>query len=68
MDQIKNFLSQIDRLTTKGFLSRQSIRLLNPLERILLAKANFAMNDRWQLVVDKTDDIYSDFFNQIWKR
>jgi putative sugar O-methyltransferase len=68
MDQIKNFLHQIDRLTTDLFLSRQMIDSCNITESVHLSKDNFKMPERWQLSVDKTDDIYPIYFNQIWKR
>jgi len=68
IDQIRNFLHHIDRLTTRAFLSRQVQRWVNPLERHAVTKATFAMPDSWQLVLDKVDDIHPDFFNQIWKR
>jgi putative sugar O-methyltransferase len=68
IDQIRNFLSQIDRLTTKAFLSRQFLKWKNPLDKISIAKDTFRMNSRWELSLDKVDDIYPDFFNHIWVR
>ena len=67
-EQIKNFLNQIDRLTTSAFLSRQQINSINPMELIPLTKADFAMHERWKLILDTEDEIYPMFFNQIWKR
>ncbi len=68
LDQIKNFIHNIDRLTSTAFLSRQQIHSVNPVERISLSKANYKMPKRWQLILDKADDIYPSFFNQIWRR
>lgn len=68
VDQIKNFLGQIDRLTTTAFLSRQWLKWENPLDKHSVAKDTFSMNGRWKLGLDKIDDIYPDFFNQIWVR
>lgn len=68
LDQIQNFLHHIDRLASGAFLSRQQQYSVNPVEGVPLSKAEFSMPDRWQLIVDKEDDIYPLFFNQIWKR
>jgi putative sugar O-methyltransferase len=68
LDQIKNFLFHIDRLTTGIFLSRQMIDSCNIVESVHLSKDNFRMPEWWQLLVDKVDDIYPIYFNQIWKR
>ncbi len=68
LDQIRNFLHHIDRVTSKGFLSRQQQQSINPVEQVPLSKAHFSMPERWSLVLDKEDDIYPLFFNQIWKR
>ena len=68
LDQIQNFLHHIDRVTSEAFLSRQQQHSVNPVEGVPLSKADFSMPDRWQLIVDKEDDIYPLFFNQIWKR
>jgi len=68
LDQIQNFLNHIDRVTSGAFLSRQQQHSFNPMECVPLSKADFSMPDRWRLIVDKEDDIYPLFFNQIWKR
>ena len=68
LDQIKNFLGHIDRLTKSAFLSRQQIKSRNPIEQTTLTKKDYAMSNRWRLIVDKGDDIYPEYFNQIWKR
>ncbi len=68
IDQIRNFLNQIDRVTTRAFLSRQWIKWDNPLDGHSVAKDTFGMNRRWRLHVDKLDDIYPEFFNQVWVR
>lgn len=67
-DQIQNFLHQIDRLTSVAFLSRQQLNSCNPVELVPLSKDDFSLPDRWGLIVNKVDDIYPIFFNQIWKR
>ena len=68
LDQIKNFLSQIDRLTSRAFLSRQQEKSFNPIELTPLTKNDFALPSRWLLILDKLDEIYPDYFNQIWTR
>jgi putative sugar O-methyltransferase len=68
IDQIQNFLHQIDRLTTVAFLSRQWLQAVNLMENTYFTKSNYNMPYRWQLILDKVDDIHPDFFNQIWKR
>lgn len=67
-DQIQNFLHQIDRITTKAFLSRQMIDSCNIIESVHLTKDSFRLPDRWQVIVDKVDDIYPIYFNQVWRR
>lgn len=67
-DQIQNFLAHIDRLTTEAFLSRQWFKWQNPDDGDSLVKEDFALGSRWKAVVDQADDIYPDFFNQIWRR
>jgi putative sugar O-methyltransferase len=68
VDQIRNFLHHIDRLTTGAFLSRQWQRWVNPVDKIEVSKDSFAMARRWRPLLDQTDEIYPEFFNQIWKR
>ncbi len=68
LDQIRNFLSQIDRITTTAFLSRQWLKWDNPLDKQSVAKDTFSMNNKWKLRINKVDDIYPDFFNQLWVR
>lgn len=65
-DQIKNYLNHIDRLTTTAFLSRQFLKWTNTLDKLLISKDTFRMNGGWELRFDHVDDIYPDFFNQIW--
>jgi putative sugar O-methyltransferase len=67
-DQVQNFLKHIDRLTTRAFLSRQWQKWRNPDEGHSLAKEDFALSDRWRVTLDQIDDIYPDFFNQVWQR
>jgi len=67
-EQISNFLKQIGRLTTKGFLSRQWLRWRNHLDDLTVEKDDFVLTDGWRKVLDCVDDIYPDFFNQIWER
>jgi putative sugar O-methyltransferase len=67
-DQINNFLKQIGRLTTKGFLSRQWLRWRNHLDDLTVEKDDFVLTDGWRKVLDCVDDIYPEFFNQIWER
>ena len=66
IDQIENFLYQIDRLTRMAFLSRQWNKWVNPLDGHSVAKNTFRMNGGWALALDHDDEIYPDFFNQIW--
>lgn len=67
-DQVRNFLNQIDRLTARAFLSRQWLKWQNPDEGHSMVKEDFALSERWRLVLDKTDDIFPEFFNQVWRR
>jgi putative sugar O-methyltransferase len=66
IDQISNFLFQIDRVTSLAFLSRQWLKWENPLDRHSVSTDTFKMNENWRLNLDKIDDIYPEFFNQIW--
>jgi putative sugar O-methyltransferase len=68
IDQIRNFLGHIDRLTTRAFLSRQWIKWENIFDGHSVTKDIFALGKRWRLAVDKPDDIYPEFFNQVWVR
>lgn len=67
-DQVRNFLGQIDRLTTRAFLSRQWLKWRNPDEGHSLAKEDFALSERWRVGLDQIDDIFPEFFNQVWQR
>jgi putative sugar O-methyltransferase len=67
-DQVRNFLNQIDRLTTRAFLSRQWLKWRNPDEGHSLAKEDFALSERWRVGLDQIDDIFPEFFNQVWQR
>lgn len=66
MDQISHFLNQIDRLTLHAFFSRQFINWKNRFDKIHVNKNTFAMNSPWTCKLDQIDDVYPDFFNQIW--
>ena len=68
IDQIRNFLDHIDRLTKRAFLSRQWLKWRNPDDQQLVDKKDFALGDRWQVELDQIDDIHRDFFIQIWLR
>lgn len=66
--QIENFLAHIDRLTTQSFFSRQQFLNYNPVEKVELTKVNYSLPEtNWNLILDKVDDIYPEYFNQIWK-
>lgn len=67
-EQIQNFLSQISRLTTTAFLSRQWLRWRNDLDNLTTEKDDFILTDGWRKGLDCIDDVYPDFFNQIWER
>lgn len=67
-DQIRNFLHQIDRVTRRGFLSRQWQKWTNPIDMQLVEKDDFVIGQNWNLVLDAIDDIHPGFFNQVWSR
>jgi putative sugar O-methyltransferase len=67
-DQVRNFLNQIDRLTTRAFLSRQWLKWRNPDDGHSLVKEDFALSERWRVGLDQIDDIFPEFFNQVWQR
>jgi len=66
--QIRNFLVQIDRLTTRAFLSRQWLKWRNLEDGISVTKEDFRLGPRWRVTLDQVDDIHPDFFDQIWRR
>jgi putative sugar O-methyltransferase len=70
LDQVANYVVHIDRLTKKGFLSRQELHeKSNNLWLEKFPKEVFNMPcERWDLVVDKIDDFHPYFFNHVWKR
>jgi len=68
IDQIQNFLAQIDRVTSKAFLSRQWSEKMDHLNNVRVTKDLFRMSARWRLVLDRVDDISPESFNQIWLR
>jgi len=68
LNQINNFLQQIDRVTLLAFMSRQQLASINPVELVSLSKDNYKMPERWRLILDNADEIFPSFFNQIWRR
>ena len=68
LEQIKNFLHHIDRLTQRSFLSRQWVSWRNPFDGNTVGKGDFALGPGWKLRLDHLDTIYPDLFNQIWTR
>jgi putative sugar O-methyltransferase len=68
MDQIQNFLQHISRLTTRAFLSRQWLKWRNNLDNVTVDKDSFTLGDGWHKSLDCIDDIYPEFFNQVWER
>lgn len=67
-DQVRNFLNHIDRLTTGAFMSRQWLKWRNPDEGHTFVKEDFALSERWRISLDQIDDIFPEFFNQVWQR
>jgi putative sugar O-methyltransferase len=70
LDQVKNYLYHIDRLTTRGFMSRQEFheKSKNPWLEKFTPETFVLPRERWELVIDKIDDFHPYFFNHIWKR
>ena len=67
--QIENYLVEISRLTRTGFFSRQWFRWTNSIEHHTVEKDDFRLPaPEWSLALDATDDIYPEFFNQLWRR
>jgi putative sugar O-methyltransferase len=68
MEQIRNFLRHISRLTKRAFLSRQYLRWHNYRDHVTVSRDDFALGEGWKKTLDSVDDIHPDFFNEIWER
>ncbi|RLA44700.1 MAG: hypothetical protein DRR42_20180 [Gammaproteobacteria bacterium] len=68
IDQIHNFLSHISRLTRRAFLSRQWFKRHYDEDKQSVEKKDFVLDNRWKIILDEIDDIYPDFFIQIWSK
>jgi hypothetical protein len=68
LEQAMSIAPMDSRLTTRAFLSRQWLKWRNPDEGHSMAKEDFALGERWRVALDKTDDIFPEFFNQVWQR
>ena len=66
LDQIKNFLFHIDRLTTDVFYIKQWKKWTNVIDNLVTEQTHYSLNPPWQLVLQKSDDIYRDFFVEVW--
>ena len=66
--QINNFITQIHRVTSTAFLSRQQLDNFNPIEKVRLVKSSYKMPDGWTLRLDNIDEIHPIYFNQIWEK
>lgn len=66
LNQIRNFLFHIDRVTKGIFYLKQWKRWTNEIDRVMIEQTHYAMNPPWQLTLKKTDEIYKDFFVEVW--
>jgi putative sugar O-methyltransferase len=66
LDQIKNFLFHIDRVTKSIFYLKQWKKWTNEMDRVVTEQSHYTMNPPWQLALKKTDEIYKDFFVEVW--
>jgi len=66
LDQIANFLAQIDRVTSEAFLSRQWDKWENKIDGHSVSRSTFSMNNSWTLKINSPDEIHPKFFNQLW--
>jgi len=67
-EQIKNFLSHITRLTRMYFFSQQWYKWKNTADNIDVNKEDFKLEGDCELIYEKSNEIYNDFFIQIWKK
>ncbi len=66
--QIANFLRQIDRLTKSWLYLQQWYHWVNPLDHVEVTKESFHPGKNWELAYEGDNDVYPDFFVQLWKR
>lgn len=66
--QIDNFLLQIDRVTRAWFFLQQWYRWENQLDNIVVTKDTFRPRGNWDLTYDEANEVYPDFFVQLWKK
>jgi putative sugar O-methyltransferase len=66
--QIANFLQQIDRVTKSWLYLQQWYYWVNPIEYVEITKETFHPGKRWEPAYEGPNDVYPDFFVQLWKR
>jgi putative sugar O-methyltransferase len=68
LEQIKNFLRHIDRVTRQLFFSQQWFKWENTFDKIVVRKEDFTLNSNWKITVEMANEVFPLFFVQIWKK
>jgi len=66
--QISNFLAQIDRVTKSWLYLQQWYHWKNAIDAIEVTKDSFRPVGNWQLGYEGENEVFPDFFVQLWNR
>jgi putative sugar O-methyltransferase len=68
LPQIKNYLSQMDRLTNKAIYLKQYVRHENDQDGIVVTSNDYDLPNHWQVTLDQPDAVIPAFFERLLLR
>jgi putative sugar O-methyltransferase len=66
--QIANFLVQIDRVAKSWLYLQQWYKWRNAMDGLDVTKDSFRPTGRWEILYEDANEVFPDFFVQLWKR
>ena len=66
-DQIENWFFHIDRCTEGIFFLKQYSDLENSFDSINISKSDYPASSKWQTLSDKTNPLFSSFFETVYR-
>jgi putative sugar O-methyltransferase len=67
-DQVRLYLSEFSRLSSRGVYLKQWSHWKNPVDGTFLPEGSYELDDEWVLSARWQDPIIPDFFNRVWTR
>jgi putative sugar O-methyltransferase len=68
MAHIRHYLAQFQRLASRWVYLKQWADWFNPLDKVRVTTADYALGDAWTPVASTTDPVQPEFFQCLWRR